>query len=56
MASRHPSYSTSELERPPQHGGAAAALREVEPLVHEIPRSFRADMHVPARVFADDEC
>jgi tRNA-splicing ligase RtcB len=28
---------------------------QIAPLVHEIPRSFRADMRVPARVFADPE-
>jgi tRNA-splicing ligase RtcB len=28
------------------------ALREVEPLVYEIPKDYRADMRVPARLFA----
>jgi len=30
-------------------------LAPIAPLVHEIPRSFRGDMRVPARVFADAE-
>jgi len=47
MATRHASSSTSEPPPPP--------FVEVGPSLYEIPTSFRADMRVPARVFASRE-
>ncbi len=43
MAHPHPSFSTSEH----------VPLVQIGPFEHEVPTTFRADMRVPARVFAD---
>jgi tRNA-splicing ligase RtcB len=37
------------------HAGAAAALRQLDETLWELPASARPDMRVPARVFADAE-
>jgi tRNA-splicing ligase RtcB len=49
MATKPLSSSTSERPAPPP------PFVEVAPFVYEIPTSFRADMRVPARVFASPE-
>lgn len=39
----------------PSQRTEAAALKRVGECIYELPKSFRADMRVPVRVFADEE-
>jgi len=42
------------VETAPDESRPSFPLKAVDDVVHELPRTFRWDMHVPVRVFADD--